>query len=193
MPGINFRHQQLHGLDTAQQAWRLYVQHGLTHAQIATELSVTRSAVTKAIKRAEQLGLETLKASVSAHKAIQLARLERIYCLALEGYERSIGERLKKASKSKTAKGGDERWAEVRSEDRHGDPRWLHTALSALSDMRKLLGLDSPLKVQPVEPDRPYVGLTDQEVRTQLNAMLLTAGIGVGLLPAVPAGPKATP
>jgi predicted transcriptional regulator len=174
---VNLREQSLQGLDTAQRAWRLYVQHGLTQDQIASELQLTQSAVSKAIKRAEQLGLETLRASVATHKSLQLARLERIYALAMNGFERSIGERVRKATSTKAGTRGDEVSDATHTDERQGDPKWLQTALSALSDIRRLLGLDAPTKIQPVEPDRPHAGMTDADVRRELADMLAKAGV----------------
>jgi predicted transcriptional regulator len=175
--GINLREQSLHGLDTAQRAWRLYVQHGLTQAQIAGELQLTQSAVSKAIKRAEQLGLETLRASVASHKALQLARLERIYALAMDGFERSIGERVRKASSTKAGTKGDEVSDATVTEVVQGDPRWLQTALQALGDMRRLLGLDAPAKLHVTEPNRPHAGLTEHEIRVELGVLLAQVGV----------------
>jgi predicted transcriptional regulator len=187
MAGINFREQSLHGLDTAQRAWRLYVQHGLTQKQIAGELQLTQSAVSKALKRAEQLGLETLRASVATHKALQLARLERIYALAMDGFERSIGERVRKASSTKVGTKGDEVYDGTQTEDGRGDPKWLQTALAALSDIRRLLGLDAPAKVHVTESNR--IALTEQDIRIELG--LLFAQVGVDPASLAPAAPRA--
>jgi transposase len=196
MPAINFRQRQLRGQDTAQRAWRLYVDRGLTQREIATELGVTRQAVTKALQRAEQVGLEALRESVVTHKALQLQRLERVYALAMEGYDRSIGARVKKASRLQTARGdagAAERWSEVRTEEGLGDPRWLAEARGALAAISRLLGLDTPAGgSQPAEPDRPYAGLSDDEVRRELARILAKAGIDPATLHDARAGVAST-
>jgi DNA-binding CsgD family transcriptional regulator len=203
----NFRQQQLQGLDTAQQCWRLYVDHGLTTRQIGAELGISGGAVSKALRRAEKLGLETLRQSVSTHKTLQLARLERLYMIAMDAWDRSVGAQTAKVTKTvkkpaalvlpdpapaigDPAGGAREATTpmvtETRTETRTmthiGNAAYLETARGCLSDMRKLLGLDAPIKVRQVDQDRPYEDLSDDDVRRELAALLVKAGIDPTML-----------
>jgi predicted transcriptional regulator len=176
------RLQEVRGLETARRCWDLYAKHGWTHAQIAEELHLTQSAVTKALQRAEQLGLKAMLDTVQHQKVVQFTRLERIYREAMLGYARSCEARIRKGKRSSTVNRGSRgvvkgKTSVHRSETRDGDPKFLNAARAALADIRALLGLDSPSTVKIVEPDRPYAGLTDDEVHQELAEMLEQAGV----------------
>jgi predicted transcriptional regulator len=173
--------QRLHGLKTAERAWELYAERGRSQPQIAAELGISQGAVSKALKRAEREALAHLRNKVTVHKMRQLARLEYIYRCSLEGFERSIGERVRTVTRAKT-EGGDvtERRAEVHRVEHAGDPQWLREALRALAAQRRLLGLDAPAKLQAaveVEHHRPYEHWTEDELRHELAKELEKAGI----------------
>jgi DNA-binding transcriptional LysR family regulator len=152
--------QRARGLETARQCWEAFVTHGWTHDRIAKELGLTQSAVTKALARAEQLGLEVMHKSIQRHKGVQFSRLERLYVEAMDGWTRSRRGRAK------------------------GDPKFLGAARAALSDIRDLLGLDSPrlAQIHHVEPNRPHQHLTDDELRQELADMLEKAGVDAATL-----------
>jgi hypothetical protein len=181
------------GVETARRCWDLYTQHGWTHAQIATELGITQPAVTKALQRAEQLGLQALRASVEQQRLVHFTRLERIYREAMIGYARSCEARVRKGKRSSTVtrgRGGvvTGKASVHRSETRDGDPKFLNAARAALSDLRELLALNPPTTVKVVEADRPYAGLTPDELHQELAEMLAVAGVDPATLTR---GPKA--
>jgi hypothetical protein len=175
------RVQEVRGLETARRCWDLYAKHEWTHDQIARELGISQSSVTRAIVRAEKLGLEAMRASIEQEKTRQLLRLERIYQEAMLGYERSCSTRIRKGRRSSTVNRGrgvvKGKTSVLRSETRDGDPKFLNAARGALSDIRVLLGLDAPAKVQVTEPGRPYAGWTDAEIHQELAKLFEMAGV----------------
>jgi AcrR family transcriptional regulator len=153
----NRRHRQhvqrTRGLATATKCWELVVTRGLTHAQIGKELGINQGTVTRALARAEQLGLETLRQSIEGHKHRQFARLEALYVESMHGWTHS----------------------------RRRDPRFLAAADRAIASIRALLGLDSPQRTQiqhAITPHpRPFADRTDDELRQELAETLALAGI----------------
>ena len=100
-------------------AWELR-QQLWTHERIAAELGVTHQAVTAMLKRVDRRVLAKLDAEVALQKAAQTAQLQYIADEAMQAWEscKSSGP----------------------------DPRFLGEARGALSDLRKLWGLDAPAK-----------------------------------------------
>lgn len=130
-------------------AWELR-QQGATHDRIALELGVDRTTVTKLLARLSQRYLATIQEEVGAVKGEQVAQLSYIYDEAMQAWSASkqaskvVGKRVKKVNAAKGGSDGEEVTTRVQDED--GDPRYLQTAMSALSDIRKILGADAPIK-----------------------------------------------
>ena len=185
----HYRQQQIAGLDTEQKCWRLYVDNGWTVRQIGLALEMSPSGVARALKRAEKRGLEALAASVSAEKALALARLHRIFEIAMDAYAGSVSERTRRRSKRRVGgKAGNVDETEIISEARLGNPRYLTVALGAVAEICKLLGLNAPTKVSAVDPDRPFEHMSDDEVRRELVLALRQAGVDATMLNADPVG-----
>jgi predicted transcriptional regulator len=166
--------QRARGLQRTCQVWDAYIKNGWTQQRIAEELGISQAAVSKALARGHRDALGQLREKVSVHRAKQLARLEYLYRLAVEGLERSIGERVRTVHRV-NSEGVDEteRWTEMHP----GNPRWLTEALGALRGIAKLLGLNAPIKLQPVEPNRPFADRDEQEIRAELADLLEKANI----------------
>jgi predicted DNA-binding protein YlxM (UPF0122 family) len=172
------RRQQIQGLETERKCWRLYIEQGKTMPEIAAELSITKGAVSRAIQRTEKRLEAAQVASADKHRAVMLGELWQLYRDAREAFRKSIGEHKK--NRTKVTKGkdtGDVTQAEIASENKYGDPRWAAEARLCLDRICKLKGLDAPTKVQNVDPDRPYEGLTDDELRREFLETLRSVGI----------------
>lgn len=183
---------RLGALDLERRAWDLFTTKGMLQRDIAVELHVTQSAVSRALKRAERKTIDELKGKVSAHKARQLARLEALYRIAMTAYHASIGDdpirtRVEKSANGGTTKDGKplpgrtfvETKVQVRK--RVGDARHLEVARGVLADIRKLLGLDAPQKVSIVDADRPDEQTPDEALRQELADIMRQINQSQGL------------
>jgi hypothetical protein len=196
-----FRRQQLEGIETEVQCWRLYIDHGWSVRRIGEELSIAPATVSRALRRGEKRALEQLTASVTGHKMRAMERLERLYQIAMDAYANSVGEaRTRKRKKTREVEGvpvqaipggplipvrgeGSFTESEVMVDDtKPGNPRFLSEARAAVADMRKLLGLDAPTKVAFTDPDRPHLDLSDDDVRRELAKAMKDAGVDLTTL-----------
>lgn len=176
------RRQQLAGLDTTQKVWRLYVEAGLTMQQVAEELAITKGAVSKALKRAETIGLEALKGKVEHHKLRTLERLEWAWRTSQAAWERSCEGSTSKTSSTTERGESSVRKATIRTDDRPGDPRYMAQALDALKGIRELLGLDAPTKLQITDPNRPYEDIPLEKLTRDCADLLKQAGLSIDTL-----------
>src|SRR5207244_4153714 len=117
---------------------------------------------------AEAMAGGDLRGKVTQHKARQLARLEALYRLALTSYHASVGDHTVRVSTRKDTAAGTETTTRVQVARKAGDARHLEVARGALADVRKLLGLDAPTKVQQVDPERPDQGATEDDLKREL-------------------------
>lgn len=185
MPLSVYRQQELTGLDTDASCWRLYAGKGMTTRQIAEALGIAPSTVSRALRRAEKRALESLNATISAHKVKAMERLEMLYQMALAAWDDSCAERTRRRSKRRTAAGeaGAVDETEIVTESKRGNPRFMTEARAAVADMRKLMGLDAPARISVIDADRPFAELSDDDVRREMAAALHEAGATVDSLP----------
>jgi hypothetical protein len=113
--------------------------------------------VSKILARVDQRVLLELAGSVQELKVQQAARLEYLYREAVDEWEPS----------KRTSVADHSAAAEPR---RHGDRRFLAEARALLADLRRLWGLDSPLKVETPATDRPLIAMSDDELYAELAA-----------------------
>jgi transposase len=122
---------------------------------------ITRRGVDLALQRVGEEFAKRAAAHVDDYKGRQLAALEAIHEEAMDSYRQSKGEITRKRAKQETAAKGKGRGAaparsslQVDTEHSAGDPRFLGTAIDALRDQRKILGIDAPMKVAMSAPER---------------------------------------
>jgi hypothetical protein len=151
--------RELRALDLSVQGWR---QH-----EIATELAVSQAAVSKILRRVEERHLRELAGLVGRQKARQALRLEHIYAQVMHAWEDSKADVTRRRQRqTQPASGGGQHVAELVSENRHGDPRYLAEARGALRDLRTLFGLDAPDRV--VVAATPFDALSDAALEQEL-------------------------
>ena len=144
-----------------------HIMEGESQTQIATRLGISQAAVSKIAKRIEERLLVDLAWRVDRQRARHSLRLELIYRESFTAWRASQSDGLRKRQrKTDGASGVGTTMAEVVSENRHGDPRYLDEARKALSDLRTLWGVDAPesLSIAP----SPYAGLTDAALDAEL-------------------------
>lgn len=158
------RRRILQARERERQAWSL-TQRGRTQGEIATELGITQPSVSKILARLEQRVLGELAGSVQELELRQAARLEYLYREAVDAWE---------SSKPLSAVDGSAA-AERRAP---GDRRFLAEARTVLADLRRLWGLDAPVKVEAPSTDRPLLmAMSDEELYGELaeNPMVRSA------------------
>jgi AcrR family transcriptional regulator len=174
------RRKQLEGLENERQCWKLYVVDKMTVPQIAEQLGINKGTVSRRLQRAESRVIEQQTDSANKQRAIVLSELWSLYKDAREAWWQSIGEHKKNKTKViKGKEGGDVTQAEVASERKVGDARFLEAARSILADVRKMQGYDMPTKIQQVETNRPFEDLTEDQLRAEFVATLKAAGVSL--------------
>lgn len=148
--------------ETELRAWSLR-QQGYTQEQIAAELGVGSSAISRALSRLSKRYLDTMLAEIGEVKAQQIARLEHIASEAMAAWEaskkmrRSVTKRtthhLVRARLDGTPTSFPLEDITANSAEQTGDPRYLLVAMKAFEDIRAILGLDKPLLDSPTSSE----------------------------------------
>lgn len=163
--------QRLQARELERRAWELCVVREMSQYEAAQELGVTQSAVSKAIKRLEQQVIAENRGRVMAQKVRQSAKLDHVYREALKSWEKSKQLAIKRRKTTKgTGPSADEQ-AMVEQKEQSGDARFLAEARGALSDQRKLWGLDAPTKIQQVDPHRPHAEMSTADLLDAVKSL----------------------
>jgi predicted DNA-binding protein YlxM (UPF0122 family) len=171
------RNQDVTHLIRRQRIWDMYVQ-GKSQSEIATEMQVTQQAISQTLRRITQDSTDNLLESVVEHKIKQAARLEYLYQQAMLAWESSRKDKSRRGRRWRAASaaagagpGATDEQNEVILESAFGDPRFLDTARGILSDIRRMWGLDAPIKQQVLVATLDLSKLSDQEL---MQARLLS-------------------
>jgi hypothetical protein len=156
-----------------------------TVPMIAKALNIHTSVVHQVLKQLNRKALYSLTPVVLHKKAEQVGQLEYIACEAMEAWERSkqaskgVQKRVEQLGTGTAGMTGGNRLSgsgrltretvTTRVEDQDGDPRYLQTAMSALAEIRKVLGLEQ----MPLVGDGGTLVL-NQEVSS--NTVLMIGG-----------------
>jgi len=144
------------------------VLEGRTQHQIATSLAISQPAVSKIVRRMEARLLADIAQRVDHQRARHTLRLEFLYGEAMRAWRASQSETLRR--RQRKTDGGDtggQTIAEIISENRHGDPRFLDEARKALADLRKLWGIDAPERMT-IEAATPFAAMSDAALEAEL-------------------------
>lgn len=136
-----------------QRAWFLRTREFRTHEEIALDLGVERSTVSKALKRLlSRVSLET-EGEVRNKKMEQVAQLEGIAAEAMQAWRDSKKSKTRVTKRTRpgaTAKGEEgvrpPEDVTQHAEQQTGNVLYLQEAVAALAEVRKILGLDAPVK-----------------------------------------------
>lgn len=155
---------------------------GHTIAEIVKHSRLSRSTVMREIRSLAAQWQASAVEATHEHRARELARLEAIEREAWAEWERSckpyskeVTERTRHAGKGE--EGGDlvGEPTVIRRETgtRVGDAKFLQVVLSAVDARRKLLGLDAPSKVAPMDHagEKPYRNMTDEEINARIREL----------------------
>ena len=165
-------------IERERRAWELR-QKFYTHERIALDLGVERSTITKMLQRVSAKVNAKLYEEVGEEKRAQIEQLHFVADEAAQAWQRSKAAR-RDVTKKTGAAGTFRKAAEettVHSADQDGDPRYLTTALGALSDIRKILGFEARQAVDVTsggEKINPYMTASAAELR-QIAKRILDA------------------
>jgi transcriptional regulator with XRE-family HTH domain len=159
---VRLREVQVHDL----------VLEGRTQHQIAAALGISQPAVSKILRRVEERLLADVAYKAERQRARQTLRLEYVYGQAIQAWQDSKQEGLRRRQRKTEHDGGTgSTVAELISEARHGDPRYLDEARKALSDLRKVWGIDAPERVS-VDATSHFASMTDEALELELSRHL---------------------
>ncbi len=141
---------------------------GKTQHQIGEALGISQPAVSKIVRRVEERLLKDLAYQVDRQRARHTLRLEFIYQQAIHAWQSSKEEFLRRRQRRTDGGSGDGiTVAELTSENRFGDPRYLDEARKALADSRKLWGMDAPERMA-IEASTPFASMTDEALEAAI-------------------------
>ena len=144
-----------------------HVLEGRTQQHIADALGISQPAVSKIVRRVEDRLLADLADKADRQRARQTLRLDYIYAEAMAAWQDSKQEALRRRQRKTEHDGGESTVAELVSENRHGDPRFLDEARKALADLRKLWGIDAPERVS-IDSVSVFASMSDEVLDLEL-------------------------
>ena len=106
-------------------------------------------------KAVEKQWIDDSKEHIDKIKARELARLDEIEREAFNAWKLSIGVNVTKKGKQKTSLTGVDSTVEKIERELNGDPRYLQIILQCQDRRAKLLGLDSPQKLDHTTDGKP--------------------------------------
>ncbi len=161
----------------------LYLQ-GKTQQAIAERLNMTRQMVGYDLKAIQRRWREDTSRNLDEDKARELAKLDELERTHWQAWEDSLEqfttETTSRAVAGGGAGGGVTERAAIRREGKQGNPTYLRSVIDCIDRRCKLLGLDSPQKLEhsgvdggPIQTDMKVIldALNDPEARDALDAL----------------------
>ena len=163
----------------------LYLQ-GKTQQAIAERLGMTRQMVGYDLKAIQRRWREDTSRNLDEDKARELAKLDELERTYWQGWEDSLEQVTTETTSRAVAGGGagggvgvTER-AAIRREGKQGNPTYLRGVIDCIDRRCKLLGLDSPQKLEhsgvdggPIQTDMKVIldALNNADTRDALDAL----------------------
>jgi predicted transcriptional regulator len=144
-------------------SWKLTTESGLTQSTIAALLNCSQPTISRDLKSFTDDILDDLRDTVEQEKLTQIHQLkgmiEELYGSWIEskGMEKVVtrakSEDEESEGEDEKEKGGGKSRIRTTVKGREGNRGYLRDARSCMSDIRKILGADAPLKVAATTPD----------------------------------------
>jgi hypothetical protein len=142
---------------------------GRTQHQIAESLDISQPAVSKIVRRMEERLLADVAFKVERQRARHTLRLEHLYAEAMRAWGQSQQDTTRRRQRKSDGGGtGGGTFAELVSENRNGDPRYLYEARMALTDERRVWGVDAPERLA-VQASMPFSSLSDTALQAEIE------------------------
>lgn len=139
---------------------------GRSQHQIAAEVGVSQPAVSKILRRLEERLARELAPMQERLRARHTLRLEHLYAEAITAWDASKQDHLRRRQRKTEGHGGPGATvAELVSENRHGDPRFLDLARKALDDLNALWGVRLP---ERIAASVDLTGISDEDLAARL-------------------------
>jgi hypothetical protein len=153
----------------ALKVFELYLE-GHSQVAIAQALHLSQPGVSKILQRIEERLWEDLRWRADRMKARQSLQLEHLYAQAVRAWKASQLEGVRRRQRKTHGResGAETTVAELVSESRHGDPRFLDEARRVLADLRTLHGLNAPDRLA-VDPAARFADLSDAALNAELT------------------------
>jgi len=161
---------------------------GKLQAEIAEELEVSQSSVSRDLKAIQKLWLASSLIDFNEAKARELAEIDHLERVYWKAWAVSCKARTGKSVKAKgtiqreitnpdgTVTFVQESPAEqtVRTEDRIGDPRFLQGVRWCIDQRCKIIGVYAPTKIAPTDPtgEHEYSGFSDSELVREVTRLV---------------------
>lgn len=160
----NHRTPAKRSYDRMRLAYYLRHEPDMTQADIARELGVSETTICRDAAALQAEWDAEARKDYDALKRRALDEIEEVKAEAWAAWERSMQPAEHKTVKSRGSDGSGS--VEKKTIQRVGDPRFLDKVGWCIERQAKMLGLDAPTLVAPVEPDgkTPYKGVVMVEV-----------------------------
>jgi hypothetical protein len=124
----------------------LYLQ-GWLQADIAEEVGISAATVCRDLKALQQQWVKSALVDFDEAKARELAKVDRLEREYWEAWLASKEEKMSTATETATTKDGKRDKAQIRREERNGDPRYLQGVQWCIEKRCKILGVDAAQKL----------------------------------------------
>jgi hypothetical protein len=136
----------------------LFLRGTKRQSELALRLGVNRSTISRDLKALNARWKEAAVRDLDAAKGQELERLDQLEAEYWQAWEKSKGPHEVTTTEQTTGGDSDRTRAAIRTEEQHGDPRYLDGVQRCIEQRCKLLGLCAPQKIAPTTPDgqEPY-------------------------------------
>jgi hypothetical protein len=140
------------------QVANLFLQGIKRQHELAQRVCVNRSTISRDLQVLKTRWKEAAVRDLDAAKGQELDRLDQLERTYWEAWEKSKGPHEITTTEQITGGDGDRARAAIRTEELHGDPRYLEGVRWCIAKRCELLGLNAPQKIAPTTPDgqEPY-------------------------------------
>ena len=139
-------------------ASQLYLRGTTKLSQIARELGVDKSQISRDFKCIKAEWQKRYAQDLNTAKAEELSRIEDLLLEYWTAWHRSQENKETRQSEQSDTEGGSRKKASIKTEGKEGNPAFLQGVERCSEQRRKLLGLDAPITYRDVTE------LTDEEL-----------------------------
>lgn len=117
---------------------------GWLQADIAEELDIDQSTVSRDIQAIHSVWAESTLIDFDEAKQREIAKVDHLEREYWQAWEASKQEKMSTATETATTKDGKRDKAQIKREERNGDPRYLSGVQWCIEKRCKILGIDAP-------------------------------------------------